>query len=174
MIELQPLYTFFVTATSPTFTEAAERLNLSQSAVSHAISKLERSIGTKLLVRDQTPIRLTEAGETLFQTSDRMFLDLQRCQDLLCQDETRPLTGRLRLGTTVEFGNSVLARKIAPFLREHPLIEPSFTFSHELLKPLLADELDVIIDCRAHAREELSQVALFRERYVLVRSALCQ
>ncbi|MFZ2955524.1 MAG: LysR family transcriptional regulator [Candidatus Ozemobacteraceae bacterium] len=167
-LDLQPLFTFYVTATSPTFTEAAERLNLSQSAVSHAIRKLERSVGLRLLVRDQTPIRLTEAGQTLFQTCERVFLDLQRCQDLLRQDDSRPLTGRLRMGATVEFGNSVLSRKIAPFLQEHPRIEPSFTFSHELLKPLLADELDVIIDCKAHARAELSQVSLFRERYVLV------
>ncbi len=169
-IDLQPLYTFFITASSPTFVEAGERLNICQSAVSHAIRKLEQGLGHRLIKRDQTPICLTEAGVTLFQTCEKVFLDIQRCREILREEETMPLVGRLRLGATVEFGNSVLTRKIGPFLREHSLIQPSFTFSHELLKPLLADELDVIIDCKAHAREELARISLFRERYVLIAS----
>ncbi|OGK11339.1 MAG: hypothetical protein A2W80_05015 [Candidatus Riflebacteria bacterium GWC2_50_8] len=169
-IDLQPLLTFHVTASSATFTEAAERLSISQSAVSHAIRKIERSIGQQLLVRDQVPIRLTDAGKALFDTCERIFLDLQRCRDQLQHDAERPLTGRLRLGAPVEFGNSVLARRIAPFLKANKGIEAGFTFSHELLKPLLADELDVIIDSRTHVRDDLMRASLFRERYVLVAS----
>lgn len=167
-IDLQPLLTFHVAAGSATFTEAAERLNISQSAVSHAIRKIEKNIGQQLFVRDQTPVRLTEAGQLLFETCDKIFLDLQRCRDQLQQEPGKPLTGRLRLGAPVEFGNSVLARRIAPFLRANPGIEAGFTFSHELLKPLLADDLDVIIDSKTHIRDDLVRALLFRERYVLV------
>lgn len=167
-LDLPRLSTFFVCASCETFTEAAERLSLCQSAVSHAIGKLERSLGQRLFERDQSPMRLTETGRILFQTCERIFLDLRQCGERLSQEGEHPLSGRLRVGTTVEFGNSVLAREIAPFLRDNPGIEPSLTFSHELLKPLLADDLDVIIDSRAHAREDLARVPLFRERYVLV------
>jgi DNA-binding transcriptional LysR family regulator len=62
----------------------------------------------------------------------------------------------------------VLARRIAPFLKANPGIEAGFTFSHELLKPLLADDLDVIIDSKTHIRDDLVRALLFRERYVLV------
>lgn len=79
-IDLQPLLTFHVAAGSTTFTEAAERLNISQSAVSHAIRKIERNVGQQLFVRDQTPIRLTKAGQLLFETCEKIFLDLQRCR----------------------------------------------------------------------------------------------
>ncbi len=167
-LDLQPLHTFYVTATAPTFTEAAERLHLSQSAVSHAIRRLERSVGQRLFDREQTPVRLTEAGQTLYQTCERVFHDVHQCREQLVAHGERPLAGRLRIGATVEFGNSVLARQIGPFLAAHPDIEPSLVFSHELLKPLLADDLDLIIDCRAHAHTGLAQVTLFRERYVLV------
>jgi len=167
-IDLQPLLTFHVAAGSATFTEAAERLNISQSAVSHAIRKLERNVGKQLFVRDQTPIRLTEAGQQLFETCEKIFLDLQRCRDQLQQEPGKPLTGRLRLGAPVEFGNSVLARRIVPFLKANPAIEAAFTFSHELLKPLLVDDLDIIIDSKTHVKDDLMRFSLFRERYVLV------
>jgi len=166
--DLQQLFTFYVAAGSRTFTEAAERLHVSQSAVSHSIRKLERSVGFRLIVRDHAPIRLTESGRLLFETCGRVFSDIGRCRDAIHQSDPKTLAGRLMVGATVEFGNSVLASGIAPFINKHPNIEIGFTFSHELLKLLRADELDLIIDCRVHTRQDLSRTVLFREKYVLV------
>lgn len=168
--DLQQLYTFYVAAGSRTFTEASERLHVSQSAVSHAIRKLEQSAGFRLIVRDRSPVRLTDQGQRLYETCGRVFADLRRCREALQQSSGRNLAGRLRIGATVEFGNSILARGAAPFLKRHPRLDVQFTFSHDLVRPLLADELDLIIDCRVHAREELFRTCLFRETYVLVAS----
>lgn len=166
--DLQQLYVFHVAAGSRTFTEAAERLHISQSAVSHAIRKLEKSAGSRLFARNRPPVRLTGPGRLLAESCSRIFTDLRRCREAMLRSDAKTLVGRLKVGATVEFGNSILARGVAPFLEKHPLIEMGFTFSHDLLRPLLADELDLIIDCQVHAREELARKPLFREQYMLV------
>ncbi|HNW33533.1 MAG TPA: LysR family transcriptional regulator [Candidatus Ozemobacteraceae bacterium] len=166
--DLQQLWTFFVAASSRTFTEASERLHISQSAVSHAVRKLERSAGFALIIRDRAPLQLTEPGRLLFETCGRIFPDLRRCREMMHQSASNDLVGRMRVGATVEFGNSILARGMAPFLQKYPQLEMEFTFSHDLLKPLLADELDLIIDCRGYTRKGISRKTLFREKYVLV------
>lgn len=166
--DLQQLYVFHVAAGSRTFTEAAERLHISQSAVSHAIRKLEKSAGSRLFARNRPPMRLTGPGRLLAETCGRIFTDLRRCRETMLRSDAKTLIGRLKVGATIEFGNSVLACSVAPFLEKYPALEMSFTFSHDLLRPLLADELDLIIDCQVHAREELARKPLFREQYMLV------
>lgn len=169
-IDLQPLHTFYVAATSRTFTEAAERLFLSQSAISHAMSRLERSMQVKLWERAGVQTRLTDAGKRLLRSCGTIFQELQMCREELQGQDPQDVSGHLRLGATVEFGNGILAAKIAPFLAEYPRLEVSLTFRHDLVTPLLAGNLDLIIDCWAHPREELWRLKLFRERYVLVGS----
>ncbi|HNV70950.1 MAG TPA: LysR family transcriptional regulator, partial [Candidatus Ozemobacteraceae bacterium] len=166
--DLQPLQTFYVAATSRTFTEAAERLCLSQSAVSHAVARLEQSLRLSLFERIGTKSRLTDAGKRLLSSCERVFDELRQCRDELTRRDPHAISGQLRLGTTVEFGNGVLAAKIAPFLQQYPQLDLSLTFSHDLVSPLLAGNLDLIIDCWVHPREDLWQVKLFREKYVLV------
>lgn len=169
-LDLQPLFTFYTTATARTFTEAAERLSLSQSAVSHAIRKLERSLGQEFFDRNHTPIRLTDAGLLLYRSCEKVFAEIHSCEDLLLNKRDQPLAGPLRIGATIEFGNSVLSKNVSPFLEKHPEIETEFYFGDDLLKALLNDEVDVIIDCEAHLKPELTRLTLFREKYILISS----
>ena len=166
--DLQPLYTFFLAATSRTFTEAADRLCISQSAVSHAMAKLDRSLATRLWEKNGHSMCLTDSGKQLLKTCERVFSELQDLRVKLSKRNPRILSGLLNIGTTVEFGNSVLAKGLRPFIQKHPALDLGLTFSHNLLEPLLAGELDVIVDCWIHAREDLWRVPLFQERYILV------
>jgi len=75
--------------------------------------------------------------------------------------------GRLRVGTTVEFGSSILMKHMQPFLAANPGLEIDFTLSHDLLNPLLRDDLDLIIDCQEHPLPSLKKTPLFRETYVV-------
>jgi len=169
-IDLQALFSFFIAATSRTFTEAADRLCLSQSAVSHAMSKLEKSLGAKLWEKIGHFMRLTDAGRELLRTCERVFNDLRDIQEKLANPKPRVLTGLFNIGTTVEFGNSILAENLHSFMKSHPDLELGLTFSHSLLAPLLSGDLDVIVDCWVHAREDLWRIPLFREQYILVAS----
>jgi len=67
----------------------------------------------------------------------------------------------------VEFGTSVLMRHIRPFLEAHSGIEMDFVLSHDLLTPLLRDDVDLAIDCVAHPHPDLERTPLFREAYMV-------
>ncbi len=70
--ESPQLHYFWVVAQTRSFTLSAERLNISQSAVSYQIKKIEEQLGVVLLVRD-TQKRLTPAGESLANSYQVFF-----------------------------------------------------------------------------------------------------
>jgi DNA-binding transcriptional LysR family regulator len=149
------------------FTGAARRLNLTQSAISHAVSKLEGSAGVQLVDRRGRGFRLTEEGGLLLRACEQVFTTLEAVAETLVHPTA---AGRLRLGATVEFGCSILMRHMAPFLAENPRLELDFTLTYELLPLLLRDEVDLIIDCGEHFLPELEKLPLFRETYVVAGS----
>jgi DNA-binding transcriptional LysR family regulator len=166
-LDLYQLRTFHALGQTGSFTGAARRLNLTQSAVSHAISKLEASTGAGLVDRKAKAFRLTEQGGRLWAACEQVFATLEAAAEDLGEPAA---TGRLRLGATVEFGSSILMRHIQPFLEAHPGIELDFTLTYQLLPLLLRDDVDLIIDCGEHFRPELDKTPLFRETYLVAGS----
>ncbi len=74
-MELEQLRTFLTVAETKSFTRAAERLFVSHSTVSRAVSALEEELGDRLLERDNRVFGLTPAGERLCERS-RQLLEL--------------------------------------------------------------------------------------------------
>ena len=165
-LDLQQLRAFFLVVQAGSFSAAARRLNRTQSAVSHAVRKLEESAGVRLLDRRGREVRPTEEGRRLNQACEAVFSTLDAAQEDLQRDRGRA-AGRIRLGATVEFGCSVLMHHIQPFLAAHPGIEMDFHLSHDLLTPLLREDIDLAIDCQEHALTELERTPLFREAYMV-------
>jgi DNA-binding transcriptional LysR family regulator len=71
------------------------------------------------------------------------------------------------VGSTVEFGSSILMKHMPPFMAANSGLEIDFTLSQDLLAPLLRDDLDLIIDCQEHPLPTLKKTPLFRETYVV-------
>ena len=165
-LDLQQLRAFHAVAKAGGFSAAAARLHLTQSAVSHAVGKLERSAKVRLLDRRGRRVVPTPEGEILREACERVFATLEAAEEEL-QRERKRAEGRIRLGATVEFGTSVLMRHIRPFLEAHPGLEMDFHLSPDLLTPLLSDDIDLAIDCVAHAAPELERTPLFRETYMV-------
>ncbi len=163
-LDLYQLRAFHALGTTGTFTRAARKLNLTQSAVSHAVAKLEAGAGALLVERRGREPRLTEEGRRLFQACEEVFATLEAAAEDLGLAKAG---GRLRLGATVEFGSSILMRHMGPFLADHPDLEIDFTLAHDLLTPLLRDDLDIAIDCREHLLPDLEKVPWFIETYVV-------
>ena len=65
--DISDLLSFVAVANEQSFTRAAARLGVSQSALSHTIRKLEARLGVRLLTRTTRSVSTTEAGEELFQ-----------------------------------------------------------------------------------------------------------
>jgi len=166
LLDLPQLRTFYTLARTGSFTACAQRLNRTQSAVSHAMTKLENQTGAALLDRRGRDLRLTEEGRRLFQACEQAFATLDAAAEDLKRHQTQA-RGRLRVGATVEFGSSILMKHMQPFLAAHPDLEIDFTLSHDLLAPLLRDDLDLTIDCQEHALPALKKAPLFRETYVV-------
>ena len=165
-LDLPQLRTFVTLAQTGSFTTCAQRLHRTQSAVSHAMAKLEAVAGVRLLDRRGRTLGLTEEGRKLLQACEGAFATLDAATEDL-QRHHSLARGRLRMGTTVEFGTSILMKHMQPFMAANPGLDISFTLSQDLLLPLLRDDLDLIIDCQEHPLPSLKRVPLFRETYVV-------
>ncbi len=164
--DLNKLKTFYSLAKAGSYTGCAQRLCLTQSAVSHAIKKLETEMGFELVDRAGRKFRLTREGEFLFRRCADIFPRIDDTLDSLAAGRGHRIS--LTLGAPVEFGSSVLLKGIAPFLTSHPHIHVDFFLDPCLLEPLLADDLDIILDCIPHVHESLVCVPLMREEYVVI------
>jgi DNA-binding transcriptional LysR family regulator len=166
-MDLYHLKTFFTLGKIRNFTRTADHLHITQSAVSHAIKKLETSIDASLIDRKSRDLVLTDAGKILYRSCEKIFYELEKTdQDLAGLKKQTPLT--IRVGATVEFGTTILINHINAFLDRFPDLHIDFLFSHHLLEPLLQDTVDLIIDCKPHMAENLEKIHLFKEQYVTI------
>ncbi len=169
-IDLNKLKTFYILAGTRSYTGCADKLCLTQSAVSHAIKKLETDLGFDLVDRQNRQFKLTRQGEYLYRRCTGIFDRISDTLDGLAAEKNHPVF--ITLGAPVEFGSSVLIKGMRPFLLDHPHIHVDFLLDASLLTPLLTDDLDMIIDCVPHVHEDLVSVPLLREEYAVVATPL--
>ncbi len=170
-MDLYQLKTFFTLAKIKNFTKAAGLLFVTQSAVSHAIKKLESSLGTPLFVRKGKQLFLTEAGKALYHSCEKIFYEIEKVDQDIAQYRHKEVF-TIRIGSTVEFGTTILINHIKAFLDTHPNIHLDFLFSHHLFEPLMQDDVDLIIDCKPHINQHFEKIHLFREQYITIASKL--
>ncbi|HCY85190.1 MAG TPA: hypothetical protein DHV36_08655 [Desulfobacteraceae bacterium] len=168
-MDLYHLKTFFTLAKVKNFTRAAEHLFVTQSAVSHAIKKLEASVDTPLIVRQGKVLDLTPAGYALYRSCEKIFYEIERADQEVSRYRHEARVS-IRLGSPVEFGTTILINHIRDFLDTHPDIHLDFYFSHHLETPLARDEVDLVVDCIPHALPNLETFHLFQEQYVTIAS----
>ncbi|MDD9303199.1 MAG: LysR family transcriptional regulator [Desulfobacter sp.] len=168
-MDLYHLKTFFTLAKVKNFTRAAALLFVTQSAVSHAIKKLEISIDTPLIKRQGKSLDLTPAGHALYRSCEKIFYEIEKADQKISRYKKEAQI-TIRIGSTVEFGTAILVNHIWAFLDAHPDIHLDFFFSHSLEPPLVRDEVDLIIDCFAHTLPNLEKIYLFQEQYVTIAS----
>ncbi|MEH0022555.1 MAG: LysR family transcriptional regulator [Desulfobacter sp.] len=167
-MDLNKLKTFYTLARTRNYSKCAEKLFVTQSAVSHAIKALETSVGMALTEKRKNGFALTPEGQVLFQGCRAIFAEVEKTKARI--RDTRNIPETIHLGATVEFGINVVIPQLATFLDDHPMIHIDFTLSHHLLRGLLDDELDIIVDCSPHNRPELVSVPLLREEYAVIAS----
>lgn len=98
---------------------AAKTLNVSQSAVSQSIRKLEREIKSPLFTRLHKQLVPTTAGERLFAIARPFMAELDKCLKTLEQSKDHPF-GELRIGAPVEFGKTYFPAIVAAFRKQYP------------------------------------------------------
>lgn len=194
-MELSQLRTFREVAEALSFTRAAQKLNMTQSAVSHQIKALERELGEPLFIRAKRGVRLTDSGQLALSYTERILEEADALRERIRGDEHEP-RGRVRAAAATQAFVHLFARLFESFMRDHDRIELSFrtTVSTEQtvadilngaadvgfaslpvyspalqVTELFEDELGVVASARhkfAGARET-SVTEMRRERFIL-------
>lgn len=142
--DLRTLQIFLSVCDTGSFTAAARQLNLSQPAVSQAISELEARTGTQLFERDIRPIGLTRAGGLLRQRGSSLLADARQISPLL-RDMVRHRLPLIRLGLVDSMSRALLvdlSKKLAE-TTENVAVLSGLTASHA--SALLTRRLDLLI-----------------------------
>ncbi len=126
------------------FTAAAERLHVTQQAVSAQVKRLEELTGRRLLLRSTQNVRLTREGEALLLYARQVVSITERIRQ---QFSAIPLEGAVRFGFTPGFGLPLLFPLLAEIRRVHPKLELycEATRTGTLVSRLESGSLDVII-----------------------------
>lgn len=160
---------FHAVASTGSVTRAADRLSISQPAVSKQLAQFERSVGSKLFDREARGVRLTDAGRTLAIYSAKLF-ELAAEAERAVRDASFVRSGRVEIGTSPTIGAYVLPRVLVHLRRRFPSIEATAEVSGPAaLATLVRDRaidvavthvpLDGDIACRPFASEPLIVVA---------------
>jgi DNA-binding transcriptional LysR family regulator len=122
----QQLRVFVTVADRQNFSRAAEELHMTQPAVSQYIQTLERTLGTKLLERNNKYVRLNKAGEIVYHHA-REILGLYTRMQNLVDDLMNTPSGHLTIGASYTYGEYVLPHVVARMRENYPSITPTIT-----------------------------------------------
>lgn len=152
-------------------TKAGEQLNVTQSAVSHAISSLEREFGVRLLARNRTAVRLTADGERIIGLMREMLrLDEQLQQEIEAIKGIE--SGTVRLGTFTSVSIQWLPGIIQQFSKQYPLIDIALLDgSYQEIEASIANGGSDIGFVNLPASDGLETIPLHKDRMVCVLGA---
>lgn len=161
------LRTFIAVNDAGGFTRAAERLHLTQSAVSHQIRRLEEHVGRALLHRTTRRLTLTEDGEDFLRHAEQI---LQSLDALSRRFQPSPITGAVRFGVPENFIGDRLPNLLCQFTRAFPNVrmDVSVSMSMDLRQMVDADELDLAVVIALPGDD--ADTVLRRTRFVWVAS----
>jgi DNA-binding transcriptional LysR family regulator len=178
-MEIRQLRAFVAIADAGTFTAAAQRVHITQAAISMQIRQLETELGVKLFVRAPRRVLLTEAGEQLLQRARHILRDHDAALDEVTE-LAGTQRGRLRIGSaSAVVTTDVLPKLLQEVRRQNAGANVTLVSgtSDALVRQLLDGELDVAfvslpVEARGIHTERLSQdqlVAVASPRHRLAR-----
>jgi LysR family hydrogen peroxide-inducible transcriptional activator len=166
-LNLHLLEQFVALARTKNFTRAAEELNLSQSALSRAIQKLEEQLGQPLFERKPREVVLTDHGELLLERSQHI---LKLMEDTFAELSEAGRRGRIRLGAIPTIAPYFLPGLLSCFAKEHPeisvIVQEDTT--ENLIKRCSHGEIDLAILALPIIAKYLEVEPLFDEELLLV------
>jgi len=145
MISRQIHY-FIAVAEHLNFTEAAKKLFVTQSAISHQIADLEQHLGAKLFIRGQPSVQLTKAGKLFFKDAKEI---IAKCDDTVKKIHSLQLKdtkGILKIGMLGGYEKVFLPNAIQIYHQSHPNVDLNVNVLgwKEINDNLLQEKLDII------------------------------
>ncbi|WP_373376127.1 LysR substrate-binding domain-containing protein [Cupriavidus nantongensis] len=145
-LRLRHLYCFVAVSQTQHLGRAADRLGLTQPAVSKTLSELEALTGTGLLVRRRAGTELTTAGTRFLRHALRILANIDAAADSMAGEQAQPQE-RIRLGALPSVVPAVLTDALLRFRAAHPAVGLAVQtgMNRGLIDQLKADVLDLVI-----------------------------
>ncbi|MBA2539662.1 MAG: LysR family transcriptional regulator [Deltaproteobacteria bacterium] len=168
-MNFERLRTFRVLAESLHFRKTAERLHISQSAVSQQISALENELGVMLVERIGRRTFLTPAGKTLAEEAGKVLAAVERAGESVRAYGAGEVD-RVRLGASTTPGVYIVPAALGAFRAALPLVELEFRIANSAAveRALVANELDLGVIGEDISHDELFQVSIGEDEIIAV------
>lgn len=168
-LKLDQLATFVEVAARGSFSAAAERLDLSQPAVSLQIRQLERRLGVRLLERVGRRVRPTDAGTELLDHAERIAGTVAAAIDAMARYATG-VVGRVRIGTGATACIFLLPPLLRDLRRRWPTLEIVITTGNtpDIVRAIDENRLDVGLVTLPAAGRALDVTPVLRDGFALI------
>lgn len=155
-------------AKTGTLTQAAERMGIQKSHASRLLTRLEASLGVRLIERSTRSMRFTEVGHSMLERANTILESMDEAEQFARQYQTEP-SGHLRLTCSVEFGQIAASRWINTYLQRYPLMTVTADFSNRLVD-INDENFDIAIRVGTLADSQLNARLLGHLHYGLFAS----
>ncbi|WP_409479447.1 LysR family transcriptional regulator [Pseudobdellovibrio sp. HCB154] len=176
MLNLSQLQTFVMVVSEGSMTAAADKLFLTQPAVSQQMKNLEDELGVELVVRGSKQIKTTAQGEVLYEHAKKI-LSLAQQAEISIKSVGAQLRGQLRIGTLNSIGLHLMSPVVSRLLKFNPdfKIKVDYAKGEDLITAYEKNELDVVVlpDVQTNYGKTLKETAshvLLKEEMWLVGS----
>ncbi len=148
------------------FSAAAKALQLTPSAISKQISRLEDRLNVRLLNRTTRQLSMTDEGETYFQRATTILADIEEAEALVSDRRGSP-RGTLRVTSSITFGRHQIVPMMPEFLNAHPDVRLQLSLSDNFVD-LVREGFDVAIRVA-----DLNDSSLVARRLAIDRRVVC-
>ena len=168
-LNLNQFRAFYLAASCGSVSLAAEKLFISQPAVSMQIKAMEEQYGVRLLIRKKRGLELTETGKKVYKIAERMF-ELVAEVDGILKSDAETSSPILKIGSTKTLVRYLMSRYIATFREAYPTVQIQIDegSSEEMIRSVLEDRNDLAIVGRLRYDERLKVIPFSRDEIVLI------
>jgi DNA-binding transcriptional LysR family regulator len=168
-MDTRQLAAFCAVVERKSFSQAAERLGVTQPAVSLQVRSLEKRLGRKLLDRSGRRVEPTEAGAALYRSAQRMLQLEEQLVDELQAADGGDLGGTLHVGASTGPGSTVVPVLLCEFQRANPTVAVSLSISdtQSVVERVAERELELGVVGAARRHRGVVFEPFFRDEVVL-------
>jgi DNA-binding transcriptional LysR family regulator len=169
-MDTRQLAAFCAVVERRSFSQAAERLGVTQPAVSLQVRALEKRLGTQLLDRSGRRVEPTEAGMRLYRGAQRLLALEEQVVAEVALEGHEDLAGTFELGASTGPGGIVVAQLLCEFAERHPELQVTLWVfdTQTIVERVAARELELGVVGAARRQRGVTFEPFFRDPVVLV------
>jgi DNA-binding transcriptional LysR family regulator len=169
-MDTRQLAAFCAVVERKSFSEAAERLGVTQPAVSQQIRSLEERLGQQLLDRSGRRVEPTEAGRRLYRGAQRLLAQERQLLEDIAGDAEGPLRGQLAIGASTGPGGTVVPVLLCEFAAANPevTVDLSIYDTQTIVDQVARRELELGVVGATPRNRAVAYEPFFRDEVILV------